>query len=71
MRGRGRVVCIDLMGGICIGEKEIHLQFGLTCSRNFLVKLQYIGNILQYIFIYCMPKSTVIYLLEEEKSSNK
>ena len=41
MRGRGRVVCIDLMGGICIGEKEIHLQFGLTCSRNFLVKLQY------------------------------
>jgi hypothetical protein len=41
MRGRGRAVCIDLMGGICIGEKEIHLQFGLTCSRNFLVKLQY------------------------------
>jgi hypothetical protein len=29
------------MGGICIGEKEIHLQFGLTRSRNFLVKLQY------------------------------
>ncbi len=48
MRGRGRVVCIDLMGGICIGEKEIHLQFGLTCSRNLLVKLQY----WQYIAIY-------------------